>query len=92
MGTATPSAVPFSRVFIQNLQVTRRVRANRKRDSHFDVMPVAAGRYVSGHIAVWRSGRRGSYVNGVVGNSARLSGRYHCGLDRRAWIWADASD
>jgi hypothetical protein len=34
----------------------------------------------------------GSYVNGVVGNSARLSGRYHCGLDRRAWIWADASD
>jgi hypothetical protein len=57
MGTATPSAVPFSRVFIQNLQVTRRVRANRKRGSQFDVMPVTAGRYVSGTIVVWRSGR-----------------------------------
>jgi hypothetical protein len=34
----------------------------------------------------------GSYVNHLVGNSARLSGRYHRGLDRGAWIWADASD
>jgi hypothetical protein len=58
----------------------------------FDVMPVTAGRYVSGNIAVWRSGRRGSYVNDMVGNRAHLSGRYHCGLDRRAWIWADALD
>jgi hypothetical protein len=33
-----------------------------------------------------------NYVNDLVGNSARLSSRYHCGLDRRAWIWANASD
>jgi hypothetical protein len=28
----------------------------------------------------------------VGGNGARLSGRYYCGLDRRAWIWTDALD
>jgi len=55
-------------------------------------MPVTAGRYVSGNITVWRTGRRGSYVNDMVGNSAGLSSRYHCGLGRRAWIWADAPD
>jgi hypothetical protein len=33
-----------------------------------------------------------SYVIDLVGNSARPSGRYHCGLDRRAWIWTDAPD
>jgi hypothetical protein len=89
-GTAPPSAVPFP--CFCNLQVTRRVGANRKRGSQFDVMPVTAGPYVSGNIAVWRTGRRGSYVNDMVGNSARLSSRYHCGLGRRAWIWADAPD
>jgi hypothetical protein len=30
---------------------------------------------------------RQSYVINLVGHSARLSGRYHCGLDRLAWIW-----
>ena len=33
-----------------------------------------------------------SYAINLGGNRTRLSGRYHCGLDRRAWIWADASD
>ena len=60
--------------------------------SQFDVMPVTAGRYVSGNIAVWRSGRGESYVNDMVGNRARVSGRYHCGLDRCTWIWTDAPD
>ena len=39
-----------------------------------------------------RSVREESYVIGVVGNGARFSGRYQCGLDRRAWIWTDAPD
>ena len=33
-----------------------------------------------------------SYVNRVGGIGARFSGRYHCGLDRRAWICTDAPD
>ena len=37
--------------------------------------------------------RRGeSYVNRVVVIGARFRGRYHCGLDRRAWICTDAPD
>jgi hypothetical protein len=34
----------------------------------------------------WRSARGESYVNDLVGNSAGLSGRYHCDMDGRAWI------
>jgi hypothetical protein len=32
------------------------------------------------------------YVIDLVDNSARLSGHYHCGLDRLAWIWIAAPD
>ena len=43
-------------------------------------------------VTVSRIGARGSFVVNLVEISARLSGRYHCGLDRSAWIWADAPD
>jgi hypothetical protein len=45
----------------------------------------------------WRSGNITEYAEEsfavkLVGNSARLSGCCHCGLGRRACIWADTPD
>jgi hypothetical protein len=39
-----------------------------------------------------KSNKDPNHVNELVGNSACLRRRYYCGLDRCAWIWADALD
>ena len=81
----------MQRRFTQSVDNRHRPTTNG-RDASNEIAAKIIARYVARNIAVWRSGRGESYVNRVGDNGARLSGRYHCGLDRRAWIWAHASD